>query len=365
MRPTIMEVDIQKFNMNIDKIQKYVGNKKLMPVIKANAYGTYINKNIEVINKFDIVAVAIVDEAIELRKLGYKKEIFILNQPYIEEIETIIKYDITIGISDNLFLEEILKVKEKIKVHLEIETGMNRTGIEIEDLKDFIDKIKNNQNIIVEGCYTHLSSADYDKNYTNKQLEIFRKAVEIIKDNFDTIKYIHSSASNGIINYNDNISNMVRPGIIMYGYESFENAKEKIDVEPICKLKTKVTFIKEVGQDASISYSRKFITKKNMKIATIPIGYADGLRRQLSNKGTVVVNNQKAQILGNICMDSCMIDVTDIKNVEVGTDVYIWDNNIRTLEDIAKECNTINYEILSTISYRVPRIFINGVDYIR
>ena len=359
MRPTIMEVDIQKFNMNIDKIKKYVGNKKLMPVIKANAYGTYINKNIEVINKFDIVAVAIVDEAIELRKLGYKKEIFILNQPYIEEIETIIKYDITIGISDNLFLEEILKVNEKIKVHLEIETGMNRTGIKIEDLKDFIDKIKNNQNIIVEGCYTHLSSADYDKNYTNKQLEIFRKAVEIIKDNFDTIKYIHSSASNGIINYNDNISNMVRPGIIMYGYESFENAKEKIDVEPICKLKTKITFIKEVGQDASISYSRKFITKKNMKIATIPIGYADGLRRQLSNKGTVVVNNQKTQILGNICMDSCMIDVTDIEKVEVGTDVYIWDNNIRTLEDIAKECNTINYEILSTISYRVPRIFIN------
>ena len=359
MRPTIMEVDIQKFNMNIDKIQKYVGNKTLMPVIKANAYGTYINKNIEVINKFDIVAVAIVDEAIELRKLGYKKEIFILNQPYIEEIETIIKYDITIGISDNLFLEEILKVNEKIKVHLEIETGMNRTGIKIEDLKDFIDKIKNNQNIIVEGCYTHLSSADYDKNYTNKQLEIFRKAVEIIKDNFDTIKYIHSSASNGIINYNDNISNMVRPGIIMYGYESFENAKEKIDVEPICKLKAKITFIKEVGQDASISYSRKFITKKNMKIATIPIGYADGLRRQLSNKGTVVVNNQKTQILGNICMDSCMIDVTDIEKVEVGTDVYIWDNNIRTLEDIAKECNTINYEILSTISYRVPRIFIN------
>lgn len=358
MRPTVMEVNIDKFNTNIEKIKKYVGNKTLMPIIKANAYGTYINKSIDIINKFDIVAVAIVDEAIELRKHGYKNEIFILNQPYFEEIENIIQYNITIGISDNLFLEKILKVKENIKVHLEIETGMNRTGIKIENLKNFIDKIKQKQNIIVEGCYTHLSSADYDKDYTNMQLKIFRESIKIITDNFDTIKYIHSSASNGLINYSDDISNMVRPGIIMYGYESFKNAKEKINVEPICKLKTKITFIKEVSQKTSISYSRKFITENNMKIATIPIGYADGLRRQLSNKGTVVINNQKAKILGNICMDSCMIDVTNIENVEVGTDVYIWDNDIRTLEDIANECNTINYEILSTISYRVPRVFI-------
>lgn len=358
MRPTVMEVNIDKFNTNIEKIKKYVGNKTLMPIIKANAYGTYINKSIDIINKFDIVAVAIVDEAIELRKHGYKNEIFILNQPYFEEIENIIQYNITIGISDNLFLEKILKMKENIKVHLEIETGMNRTGIKIENLKNFIDKIKQKQNIIVEGCYTHLSSADYDKDYTNIQLKIFRESVKIITDNFDTIKYIHSSASNGLINYSDDISNMVRPGIIMYGYESFKNAKEKINVEPICKLKTKITFIKEVSQKTSISYSRKFITENNMKIATIPIGYADGLRRQLSNKGTVVINNQKAKILGNICMDSCMIDVTNIENVEVGTDVYIWDNDIRTLEDIANECNTINYEILSTISYRVPRVFI-------
>lgn len=358
MRPTVMEVSIDKFNANIEKIKKYVGNKILMPIIKANAYGTYINKNIDIINKFDIVAVAIVDEAIELRKLGYKKEIFILNQPYYEDIENIIKYDITIGISDISFLEKILKIKKNIKVHLEIETGMNRTGIKIENLKDFIDKIKSNSNIIVEGCYTHLSSADYDKDYTNMQLKIFRDSVKIIKNNFNTIKYIHSSASNGLINYSDDISNTVRPGIMMYGYESFKNAKEKIDVVPICKLKTKITFIKEVCENTSISYSRKFITKSNMRIATIPMGYADGLRRQLSNKGTVVINNQKALILGNVCMDSCMIDVTNIKNVEVGTDVYIWDNDIRTLEDIANECDTINYEILSTISYRVPRVFI-------
>ena len=358
MRTTIMEIDVKKFRKNINSIQKYVGNKKLMPVIKANAYGTYINKNLELLNEFDIVAVAIVDEAIELRNLGYQKEIFVLNQPSIIDIENIINYNITIGLSEINFLKEILKKENTIKVHLEIETGMNRTGIKKEEILEFINLIKTNKNIIVEGIYTHLSSADYDEHYTLNQLQIFEYSVNIIKENFNTIKYIHSSASNGLINYKDNISNLVRPGIIMYGYESFDNIKEKIDIEPICKLKTKITFIKEIEENTSISYSRKFISNKPMKVATIPIGYADGVRRELSNKGVVVVNNQKASIIGNICMDSCMIDVTNIDNVDINTDVYIWDNNIRTLEDMAIECNTINYEILSTISYRVPRIYI-------
>lgn len=358
MRTTIMEIDVKKFKKNITNIKKYVGNKELMPVIKANAYGTYINKNLELLNEFDIIAVAIVDEAIELRNLGYQKEIFVLNQPCITDIENIIKYNITIGLSELNFLKEILNKKYQIKIHLEIETGMNRTGIKKEDILEFINLIKANKNIIVEGIYTHLSSADYDKDYTLNQLQIFEYSVNIIKENFNTIKYIHSSASNGLINYEDEVSNLVRPGIIMYGYESFDNTKEKIDIEPICQLKTKITFIKEVEKNTSISYSRKFISNKRMKIATIPIGYADGLRRELSNNGVVIINNQKAPIVGNICMDSCMIDVTNIDNIDINTDVYIWDNNIRTLEDIATECNTINYEILSTISYRVPRIYI-------
>lgn len=358
MRTTVMEVSSKTFNKNIDKIEKYVKGKKIMPVIKANGYGTYINKNLSVINRFDIVAVAIVDEAKELRKLGYKKDIFVLNQPYKEDIKDIIKYDVIIGISDFEFLNELNKVNNKIKVHLEIETGMNRTGIKINDLNKFIEKIKKINNIIVEGVYTHLSSADYDFEYTNGQLDKFKEAVNIIKENFNSIKYIHSSASNGIINFNDNISNMVRPGIIIYGYESFKGAKEKIDVKPICKLKTKIDFIKEIDKNESVSYSRKFKANKKMKVATIAIGYADGLRRNLTD-GYVVVNNKKAKIIGTICMDSCMIDITDIEDVKIGTDVYIWDNKLITLDEVALKSNTINYEIMSTISYRVPRTFID------
>ena len=220
-----------------------------------------------------------------------------------------------------------------------------------------ISIIKENSNIKVEGVYTHLSSADEDFEYTKQQLEKFDKAVEKVKDSFN-LKYVHTLASNGIINFKEYQHNLVRPGIIMYGYESGNGIKEKIDLKPVATLKSKITFIKEVEENTSISYGRRYITKRNSRIATVTIGYADGLRRVLSNVGEVVINNKKAPIVGSVCMDSFMVDVTDLENVNIGDDVYIWDNKNITLEDITKKCDTINYEILSTISKRVPRKFI-------
>ena len=354
MRSTVLEVNLDKFYNNIKNIKKYVGKKELMPVVKANGYGTHINKRLDVLNNFNIVAVAILDEAIEIRKLGYKKEIFVLNPISSDEVEDAIKYDITIGLSNKNLISLINK---KLKVHLEIETGMNRTGIKLVDLDNFILEVKRNKNIIVEGIYTHLSSADIDDKYTLRQLYLFRKAVNIVKDNFKNIKYIHSSASNGLINYDDGVSNTVRPGIIMYGYESFKGSNDYINIEPVCKLKTKVSFVKELDKKESIGYCRKYISKKKMKVATIPIGYADGLRRSLFKKGKVLVDGRVVDIVGNICMDSCMIDVTDL-DVRVGDTVYIWDNRELTVDDIAKQYKTINYEVISTISDRVPRVFI-------
>lgn len=357
-RPTIMEVNLNTFKDNISKIKKKINSKELMPIIKANAYGTYINKCIDLIKEFNIVGVATVDEGVYLRENGYDKDIFILNQPAIEEINSIIKYNLTTGISSIKFLEVLKKKNTLVKIHLEIETGMNRTGINTNEINNVLKVIKNS-NILVEGIYTHLSSADTDKEYTLKQLEIFKNASTFIKENINNIKYIHSLASTGILKYLDNETNLVRPGIIMYGYNSFENATKELDLKPVCILKSKIIYLKTVDKNTPISYSKTYITKDKTKVATIPIGYADGLKRCLSNKGYVVVNNKKCKIIGNICMDSCMIDVTEVDNVEIGTDVYIWDNKLITVEDIAKECNTINYEILSTISSRVERIFVN------
>ena len=205
--------------------------------------------------------------------------------------------------------------------------------------------------------FFEFTKADNDYEYTMKQLETFKEALTIVQKNFNTIKYIHTSASNGLLNFKEDFTNLTRPGIIMYGYPSFDNIEKLIDLKPIATLKSKITFIKDVPQNTSIGYSRSYITNKPTKVATIPIGYADGLRRDLSNKGKVIINNTIVPIIGKVCMDSFMVDITDLENVQVGNDVYIWDNNLITLEEVADTCNSINYEILSTISSRVPRIF--------
>ena len=358
-RPTVLEVDLNNFEHNVKQIQNYVGNNvKLMPVIKAAGYGTYINKCLEIINKFDIVAVAVVDEAVELRNLGYEKEIFLLNQAYKDEIEKIARYDITIGISSLGFLEELGKYEKNINVHIEIGTGMGRTGINPARVEEYINEVKKYPNVKIEGMYTHLSSADIDFEYTEKQLNSFARAVEAAKNILGELKYIHCSASNGILNFPNSYYNLVRPGIILYGYDSCDGACQKLDLKPVCKLKSKITFLKEVGENISIGYSRSFITNRKTKVATVPIGYADGMKRIFSNKAEVLVRGKRVPIIGSVCMDSFMIDVTDLDDAQVGDEVFIWDNENITVEELAKMADTINYEIISCISNRVPRVFI-------
>ena len=358
-RPTVMEVNISHFKNNIEEIRKRLNpNTTIMPIIKANAYGTYLNTRLDIINEFEIVGLATVDEGVQIRSLGYEKDIFILNQPAISEMDKIIENDLVIGLSSDYFLKEVQKQNKPIRVHLEIETGMGRTGISLEQLPSFLEEIQKNNHIKIEGIYTHLSSPDTDAPYTRQQLETFQKAVEIIKEKVKDIKYIHTSASNAIINAPEAQYNLIRPGMILYGYESGEGIQEKIALKPVAKLKSKITFLKTVKEGTSISYGRSYITARESKIATIPIGYADGFRRELSNNGQVVIRGHKVPIVGKVCMDGFMADVTDLDEVEVGDDVWIWDNHLITLDEMAHKCNTINYEIISTISARVPREFI-------
>ncbi len=357
-RPTVMEINTQYFKYNMEQIRKKVKQgTTIMPIMKANAYGTYLNTRLDIVNEFEIIGLATVDEGVELRNIGYQKEIFILNQPATSEINKIIENNLVIGVSSKDFVKEIKKQKREIKVHIEIETGMGRTGITLEQIPSFMEKIVETPNIKIEGIYTHLSSADIDDKYTKEQLSIFQEAIEQITEKVKDIKYIHAAASNGIINYPEAHYNLVRAGMLLYGYTSGEGIQEKIDLKPVAKLKSQITFLKTVKEGTSISYSRDYITKKESKIATVPIGYADGFRRSLSNNGQVVIRGQKVPIVGKVCMDSFMADVTDLDEVRIGDDVWIWDNQQITLDEIANRSNTINYEIISTISSRVPRKF--------
>lgn len=356
MRSTRLGVDKNQFLQNVALIQKYVGNKMIMPVIKANGYGTYINKEIDILNHFSIVAVAIVDEGIEIRKIGYKGDIFVLNQPAIEEIPTILDNDLTIGLSDFNFLNHCIHLNKKMKVHLEIETGMNRTGISISNLDSFLD-VSLNSSIEIQGVYSHLSSADFDSTYTDRQISIFKNAIQIIKNKKIDLQYIHIEASNGLLNTKLDFTNLVRPGILLYGYESFKGAYKIIPVKPICRFYTYISFLKDVSTGEAISYSQTYKCPQDMVIATIPVGYADGYRRSLSNHGYVLIHGEKAPIVGNICMDSFMVNVSNISNVKVGDEVILFDQENLSLDEFSNLCNTINYEVLSTISSRVPRVF--------
>ena len=190
-RPTIMEINIDNFKYNLRQIKsKLKPETTIMPIMKANAYGTYINTRLDVINDFGIIGLATVDEGVNLRKVGYKKEIFILNQPAISEIKKIIENNLIIGLSSNEFLDEVQKQNLKLRVHLEIETGMGRTGIVLEQIQSFIEQVQKTKNIQIEGIYTHLSSPDIDDKYTNEQLNIFEQAVDIIKKQTKDITYI-------------------------------------------------------------------------------------------------------------------------------------------------------------------------------
>lgn len=359
MRNTVLEVSRKAFLNNYKTVLEHVGkNVLVMPVIKANCYGTYLNKDNILMNNFSIVAVSLVDEALQLRCDGYKNDIFVLNQPYINEIETIIDNNIIIGVSSSDFLEEIVSLNRNIRIHIEVETGMGRTGVSLNDLEYFLNKLSNT-NIIVEGVYTHFASADIDHEFTIRQINLFNDAVFIVKKYFPNIKYIHCSASNGILNYDLGACNMVRPGLILYGYPASKSMISKINLEPVAKFKSKISFIKNIKAGDSISYGRSFVASGDMKVATVGCGYADGVKRSLSNKGFVSVKGKRCMIVGKICMDSFMIDVSNLSDVSVGDDVYLFDNCVVTLDEIALICETINYEILATIGERVPRVFVD------
>ena len=252
--------------------------------------------------------------------------------------------------------EAALEVNKEVKVHVEVGTGMGRTGVHPYKIEKYITSL--GQNIKVEGMYTHFSSADVDDEYSHKQLNSFNVAVNKAKEILGELKYIHAAASNALINYPEARFNLVRPGIILYGYAGAEDTFEKIDLKPIAKLKAKVTFLKDVPAGTSIGYSRSYITTKETKVANVPIGYADGFRRDFSNGWKVLINGKKVPIIGKVCMDSFMVDVTELEDIKVGDEVIIWDNENITLEELADKCDTINYEIICTVGARVPRKFI-------
>lgn len=374
LRPTYAEINLKNIKYNFEIVNKFVGKDVgILAVVKADAYGHGVIEVAKVLDETSVkfFGAATVEEGIELRNAGIKKNILILGSTFpFENFREIIKYNLIPTIASVSGLKTLnsyaAKFNKRAAFHLKIDTGMGRIGITPDTAVSVINKISELKKIYMEGIYSHISCAAESKDFTEKQILRFKNTVNpaVCK----TVRYKHLAASAAILKYRDSHFNMVRPGLLIYGLLPFDSSGKILPTEPALTLKTKIIFLKTVPKNIPISYCRTFLTKKVSKIATIPIGYADGFLRSNSSPprapreaAEVLVRGKRVPVAGRVCMDMTMIDVTAVKNVSVGDEVVIigsQNNENISAEEVAKRCGTINYEIVTSISKRVPRIYI-------
>ena len=366
---TWAEINLENLEYNICQIKKHLNPEtKICGVVKANAYGhgaVEIAKFLEY-KDIDYLSVARIEEALELRQHNIKKPILCMGATNIDFLEDAILNNITLTVFDidtaYLINKKAIEINAMAKIHIKINTGMNRIGFKPSDKSvDEIININTLKNIEIEGIFTHFAKADEsDKTDTYKQVEIFKNVVDKLESMGIKFELKHVSNSASIIDLKEFGFNMVRAGIAMYGmYPSNEVCN--LPLKPLLKLKTKVVDSKIISQGESVSYGYNFTANEDCQILTLSIGYADGFPRTQKN-GIVIINDnnilKSAKVVGNICMDQCMVKVDDLNLIPTNSEVYVINemDNI-TAEDVAKRIGTINYEITCMISRRVSRIY--------
>ncbi len=354
-----IEINTENLVYNIKKIQSDLPERRVIAVVKADSYGMGAVKISKILVErcgIDFFAVATLEEGIELRENGIKENILILGGIFNEELEGASEYNLHIALTS---MAQLIYIKEHnidIKCHMKIETGMGRVGfneIEACEVKKYV-KENNIKNIV--GLYTHLSVSDEpgedNKQYTENQIKKFNEF-----DGIDTIKYRHILNSGGILNYygQDN-GNYVRAGIIQYGVCC---GKMVEGYNPVFTFKSRVLFLKELLKDSDISYGRTANLKKGTTVATISAGYADGFRREISNRGSVIINGVECKVVGKVCMDMFMVEVPEKlkEKISVGDEVILYGDDIA---DKAKLMNTSVYELFTGIGKRVERVYIEN-----
>lgn len=357
---TVLEINLDAIvhNLNFYKSRLNKG-VKLMVMVKAGAYGSRSHKVAKLLNhnQVDYLAVAYTDEGVELRKQGIDMPIMVMN-PAPESFGNIVKYKLEPEIYSLNQLNSLIAFlgKNRINIHLEIDTGMHRLGFEANQIDELIGTLQENRHLNVVSIYAHLAGADeeihndFSKAQADHFLEIADKIAKTLKIN--SLKHVLNSA--GIVRFPDYQMDMVRLGIGLYGFEATQTRQEGL--RPISTLKTMVSQVKLIKQGETIGYGRNGVAKQDTQIATIAIGYADGFLRAFGNgKISLLVNGKHAPVIGNICMDMCMLDVTGIE-VKEGDKVIVFSEQ-PSIKQLADAIGTIPYEILTNISKRVPRVF--------
>ena len=365
-------IDLDAIEYNIEKMKENLPeDTKLIVVAKADCYGHGALQITSLLSLKEYVwgfAVATLDEAIVLRRGGVTKPILVLGcifpEQWIDALENNIRITVYTEELTKVLSDLAVKIGRKAYVHVKLDTGMGRIGFTPgKEGADKIEEISKLPNIVMEGLYTHFSKADEgDKSYTMKQMEAYTWMKEELAGRGITFSYYHCCNSAGIIDLKGAGQNLSRAGISTYGmYPSEEVHKENVDLKPALELISHVAFVKWVDEGKMISYGGTYVTKRRTKIATIPVGYGDGYPRSLSNKGYMLIHGKKAPIIGRVCMDQCMVDVTEIEDVKFGDEVVLVGRDgdeYLSVETLSRLSDRFNYEFVCLMGKRIPREYI-------
>ncbi len=384
LRRTWAQVNLNNLEHNLTKTRSLLKDScKILAVVKADGYGHGAIESAKTFQKAgaDFFGVSSIDEAKQLRRNGITKPILIFGYTPLDRADELIDFDITQTVYD-VSAAEVLNAAAKrrdtkIKIHIKADTGMSRLGFlyhsheEGKEAVEAVCKIAEYENLDMEGVFTHFAVADEPKNkFTEYQFSMFSDFISELQKRGVTFRLRHCCNSAGVLNFPEYHLDMVRPGILLYGFTP--NQKEmKIDgFLPAMELKTTISHIKEISEGTPVSYGMIYKAPKKIKIATLPIGYADGYSRILSNGAEVLIRGKRAGVNGRICTDQCMADVTDIENIDLSDEVTVFgrqgDEEV-TVEEIADTLGTVNYEVICQIGKRVPRLYIKDgkeVEYI-
>ncbi len=366
MRPVWAEVNLAALRRNYAKIEAYT-TSELMPIVKADAYGHGVLRVVRTLKELGAkrFGVALLEEALEIKQAFPELTVMVLGTAPMEFSDVMVREDVIPGIS-LLEQAEALAAAAKsqgrtARVHIKVDTGMSRIGFHPTDFKRIL-KVASLPNLFVEGIYTHFATADQrDLTFAHEQLSQFNQVVDRLKAEGLEIPIRHTANSAAILQLPEAHFELVRPGIILYGLAPSRQVGHAVGFEQVLSWRAKVTQVKTIGADETVSYGRTFRAAYPTRVATIPVGYADGLRRALSNHGEALVRGGRATLIGRICMDQTMLDVTKIPNVSLGDTVTLLglDGQDRIeASEMASWLETINYEIVCGISKRVPRVFV-------
>ncbi len=370
-RPTYVEIDLAALQHNFRQASRQAGDGcELLAVVKADAYGHGADRVAPALQQAgaDLFGVAMVEEGIELRRVGVNRPILVLGGVYPGQESELLAHELVPVIFEMETARRLnalaLAGGRRLSYHLKFDSGMGRLGFRVEELPATLAALGELPGLIMDGLISHLAVADDPTHpFTAEQADLFRGALSLVRAAGFTPRYIHLSNSAALFSQQFSECNLVRPGIVLYGGLPAPDFAECLDLRPVMSFRTAVAQLKDVPAGTGVSYGHRFVAGRSTRLAAIPVGYADGYSRQLSNVGEVLIRGQRATVAGTVCMDWTLIDVTDIPQVAVGDEVTLLgcDNGqCITAEEWAQRIDTINYEVFCQISKRVPRLYLGG-----